>query len=640
MFEQRKTITVNGVSFNMILVEGDKFSITEKRLTHNVDRQVELDDFYMAEIPVTQELYMAVMGPAHTGSRNMMPDNFDYLNSNRGLHYIPISDSIRYRNETNEERQKRLDREWREKSERESKERDRIVKLAKSLPVNNVSWLECIEFIKKLNTLTGLNFVLPSFEQWYFAASGGIESKGYKFAGSDDANEVGHFSKLSKKFVPGVYVMTGERKPNVRKPASCWHEKPMHYKSNELDLYDMSGLVNEWLDAPGKVIGGSFYSDPDKVTRNQNFGYADYEYVHCNFNQGYSSADRFDSDRQRCHYGLPIPSKLTGFRLVLSNKIKQYAIPEVPRIVSSVSDNECNLIKVLAQNPEIGAIRSIVAHKFVAERSIRCYEENFAFSRFLGNIYNVFICPQNLNGFAGHCYENFLSRRKFVNHCKVIFTKLLISLIEQGYDLLINDELGLSLTDNQKFVLADIETMKLNVSPKYFKILKETLIDKNLISTSKEISHSTIIVEITDTKTIKRYEEEKTSWINTVGNTIKTKNKIVRLSLSCFCDFRGDENDFGGCLYSNRLQSEEYQSMGIVRFMRDSIMKANERTHDEDFDNSVRVNRLFCKQTHGGLYEYKYPESSGIYAILDERFYMLPQLVYDEWRKSLKDCKS
>lgn len=633
MFEQKKTITVNGVSFNMILVEGDKFCIGTK--------EIELDDFYIAEIPVTQELYMAVMGSAHTGSHNMMPDNFNYLDPNYGLNYITLSDSIRYRNETTEERQKRLDREWREKSERESKERDRIVKLAKSLPVNNISWLECIEFIKRLNTLTGLKFALTSFEQWYFAASGGIESKGYKFAGSDDANEVGHFSKLSKKeFTPGVYVMTGERKPTVRKPASCWYEKPMHYKPNELGLYDMSGLINEWLDTPGKVIGGSFYSDPDKVTRNKNFGYADYEYVHCNFNQGYSSVDRFDSDHHRCQYGLPLPSKLTGFRLVLARENKHYAVPEVPRVVSSVSDNERNLIKILARNPEIGTVRSIVSHKFIAEKSIICYEENSAFSRFMGNIYNVFICPQNLNGFTGRCFEHFLSRRKFVNYCKEIFTKLLISLLGQGYDLLINDELGLNLTGNQNFFFADIDTMRLKVSPKYYKSLKETFQSKNLISTNIEISHSTIIVVVKDTETINRFEEEKTSWINTVGNTIKTKNKIVRLSLSCFCDFRGDENDFIGCRYSNQLQSEEYQSMGIVRFMRDNIMKVNERTHDEDFDNSVRVNRLFCKQNKDGLYKYTYPESSGIYAIQDERFYILPQLVYDEWRNSLKESKS
>lgn len=65
MFERKKTITVNGVSFNMILVEGDKFHIgTEEH---------EVDDFYMAEFPVTQELFMAVLGTAKSGSYNMMP---------------------------------------------------------------------------------------------------------------------------------------------------------------------------------------------------------------------------------------------------------------------------------------------------------------------------------------------------------------------------------------------------------------------------------------------------------------------------------------------------------------------------------------------------------------------------------------
>lgn len=591
----------------MILIEGDKFCIGTK--------ECELDDFYMAEIPVTQELYMAVMGPAHTGSYNMMPDNFDYLH--RTLYSVPMGRMVH--NETLEEYEKRLDCEWRAKSARESEERNRIEELAKSLPVNNISWLECIEFINRLNTLTGLNFVLPSFEQWYFAACGGIESKGYKFSGSDDANEVGHFSKLSKKeFTQGVYVMTGESKPTVRKPASCWYEKPKHYKPNELGIYDMSGLIYEWLDTPGKVIGGSFNTEPDRVTRSQNFGYTDYKF-----------ADHV--------YFYPKPSKYTGFRLALSNNKKQYDIPQVPRVISDVSENERKLIDILSNTAEIGVLRSIIANKYVKEATIRCREENIEFSRFLGNIYNVFICPQNLNGFAGQCFENYLSRRKFVNHCKEIFTNLLFSLIEQGYELLIHDELGLNLTDNPKFVMVDSAFMSFKGSfLRHKETLNELFTTMNFISTSKEITHSTIWVDIKDTKSIFRYEEENSSWIYSVGNTIKPKKKNIRLSLSCFCDFRSDDNDFVGSQYSDGLQSVTYKSMGIVRFMRENIVKHGQRVHNEDFDNSMRVNRLFCKQNKGGLYEYNYPESSGIYAIQDERFYILPQLVYDEWRKTLK----
>lgn len=635
MFEQQKTITVNGISFNMILVEGDKFCIGAKN--------IELDDFYMAEIPVTQELYMAVMGPAHSGSHNMMPDNFNYLDPNYGINYIPLSDSIRYRNETTEERQKRLDREWRAKSEREYKERERIVKLTKSLPVNNVSWLECIEFIKRLNTLTGLHFALPSFEQWYFAASGGIKSKGYKFAGSDDANSVGHFSKLSKKeFTHGVYVMTGERKQSVRKPASCWYEKPMHYKPNELGLYDMSGLVNEWLDTPGKVIGGSFNSDPDKVTRSRNFGYADYELANGYLYQGYSSVGIIRSSYRSKDYVISNPSKLTGIRLVLVNDDKQYAIPQVPRVISNVSENERKLINILSSISGIGAVRSVIAHKYVAEKSIRCYEENSAFSRFLGNIYNVFVCPQNLNGFAGRCYENFLSRRKFVNHCKQIFTNLLNRLTEQGFNLLIHDELGLDLTEDVRFNVFDPELFIYNFGPSINNKLKDAISTNQFITNSSELSDNVIFIEIKDTYLVERFVDIDKNWILSVGNSpkIKRHNQITRLTLNCFCDFNGDKNDFLGCLYSNRLQSDEFQSMGIVRFMRDNLIKHIQRIHDEDFDNSVRVNRLFCKQSKGGLYEYKYPESSGIYAIQDERFYILPLLVFDEWRKSLKESKS
>lgn len=620
MFETRKHITVKDISFDMILVEGDKFCIGNK--------EMELEDFYMAEIPVTQELYMAVMGPAHTGSHNMMPDNFDYLDPNRYL----MGYNVLRRDETTEEYRKRLDREWREKTDREDKERDRIRKLAASLPVNNISWLDCIEFINKLNSLTGLNFALPSFEQWYFAASGGIASRGYRFAGSNDANEVGHFNKLSKEApVQGIYIMTGVRKKtSKRKPATCWFEKPKHYKPNELGLYDMSGLVYEWLDVPDKIIGGCFNSDPENVSQNRNYGYT-------NYGSGFGVRPlEFLSS-----YTQPNPWELIGFRLILANEKKQYEIPQEPRVISRVSDEERKLINLIASNPELGALRSVIANKYIKETKWDTLLT--AFSRFRGNVYRIFVCPQNLNGFAGHCFEKFFSRRKFVEHCKQLFVEFIASLQEQGFHLLINDELGLNLSADNGFksIQYDFSNYKFNTeNTEFAKALAETefltnnsnavkvepmpsLSRKNQTYHIIKTSPKLIFIDVKDTISIRECADINEDKLHALGNNIKS-DKGLRLTLSCFCDFKEVDNPYNG----------------IVKFMRETIVNNCRRINDVDFDNSESVNRLFCKQSKGGLYEYHYPVSSGIYAIQDDRFFILPQMVYDEWRQSLKESNN
>ena len=103
-------------------------------------------------------------------------------------------------------------------------------------PMYYVSWNEVQEFIRKLNTLTGKSFRLPTEAEWEYAARGGNKSNGYKFSGSNDANDVAWFNDNSGKMSHPV----GTKSPN------------------ELGIFDMSGNVWEWCsDWYGKYSAGN-----------------------------------------------------------------------------------------------------------------------------------------------------------------------------------------------------------------------------------------------------------------------------------------------------------------------------------------------------------------------------------------------
>ncbi len=91
-------------------------------------------------------------------------------------------------------------------------------------PVNNVSWLNMLLFIERLNNATGKEFSLPTEAQWAYAAKGGNKSQDYQYSGSNDINDVAWFAGNAKNKSHPV----GLKKPN------------------ELGLYDMTGNLWEF----------------------------------------------------------------------------------------------------------------------------------------------------------------------------------------------------------------------------------------------------------------------------------------------------------------------------------------------------------------------------------------------------------
>lgn len=160
-------------------------------------------------------------------------------------------------------------------------------------PVSFCSWDTARDFCAQLNELTGLSFHLPTEAQWEFAARGGNLSHGYKYAGSDDIDEVACYSGNT----PSNTTIT----VCLRKP-------------NELGLYDMSGSVMEFCEDDFIDYSGEPQVDPLVI--------ASFSYARVKVLRGgsyYTQGSYCTVTNRRCDYdpyhGVDVGS--AGFRLAL-----------------------------------------------------------------------------------------------------------------------------------------------------------------------------------------------------------------------------------------------------------------------------------------------------------------------------------
>ena len=141
-------------------------------------------------------------------------------------------------------------------------------------PVEYISSSNSESFIKALKELIPLNFDIPTYEQWKYAALGGSSSQGYTYSGSNDLDAVAWYTNNSNGKTHKVKTKL----------------------ANELGIYDMNGNVAEMC----------YYSSPGPTVYYYG-GYYSSSLNHCMISKTKDNDISYSSNQSKC-----------GFRLVVN----------------------------------------------------------------------------------------------------------------------------------------------------------------------------------------------------------------------------------------------------------------------------------------------------------------------------------